>query len=122
MPSGKSPDRYPPVFLHDIYSLSLPLRLDLLDRQIAPVAANNSLPNLYAALPLQRHLFGKEDLLDAQESTGPVIGGVAVKQASMAEFVTVTVAGLLGRYLGDFSGCFIGTRGKRIRTEVACGK
>ncbi len=87
---------------------------------ISPVTTNDGFSNLCGRLALFRHLLCKEDLLDANESTSGVIGDIAVKQASMAE--TVAVARLLGRHLGDFSGCFIGARRKRMRTEMTCGK
>ncbi len=93
----------------------------LLSSQISPATTNDGFSNLWGRLALFHHLLCKEDLLDANESTSPVIGGIAVKQASMAEFVTVAVAGLLGRHPGDFSGCFISACHKRI-TEIACGK
>jgi hypothetical protein len=45
----------------------------LLHFQIAPFAAQDRFSNLCGCFALFRHLFGKEDLLDADKSTGTVV-------------------------------------------------
>jgi hypothetical protein len=70
---------------------------------VPPVAANNSLANLRRLLSLFVQLFGKENLLDADQSTGAMVVSVAVQQPAVPELVAIAVARLLGQHFRDLS-------------------
>lgn len=101
-----------------LFLRTLTFQLDLPDLHAAPVAANDGLPNFRSGLALLMELFCKEDLLDANESTGAVVGGVTVKQAPVPKLVAVAVAGLLRDDFGDLCGHAIRLGHDRIILKV----
>ena len=66
--------------------------------------SHNRLPNFDGRLSIPGHLIGKEDLLDAELSTGAVLGRITVKKASVSNAVAHAVARLLRQHCGDFAG------------------
>jgi hypothetical protein len=67
------------------------------------------------------HLVGKENLLDADESTGPMVGCIAVKEACVTELIAIAVARLLRQHAGNLVGDLIGACNHR-GASVARGR
>ncbi len=85
------------------YSPQPQVAIDLIHLYAPPVATNDRAADFGRRLPIFMKSFGKEDLLDADQSAGSVICPVAVQQPAVPELITVAVAGLLHQYLRDLS-------------------
>jgi hypothetical protein len=62
--------------------------------------------------------MGKENLLDADESAGSVVGSVAVEQAAMLKLVAVAVARLLCNHFRDLARNLVGAGHERMASKV----
>jgi hypothetical protein len=67
-------------------------------------------------------LLGKENLLDANQSTRTVVGGIAVEQALVTIPVAIAVARLLREHLGHLACELIGSRYQRSIGEIGSGQ
>lgn len=64
------------------------------------------------------HLIGKEDLLEADHSTGGVVVDVAVEKTAVSEALTVAVARLLDEDAGDLLGDAVDLLKNGVREAV----
>jgi hypothetical protein len=88
----------------------------LLKRDALVLAARDGVADFRRRFPFLGHLVGKEDLLEADGSSGAVVGGEAVEQAAMPELVAVAITGLLGQHLRPAVGNFVDPRNHRVVT------
>lgn len=83
---------------------------DLIHLDTPPVPANNGLTDIRRRLSFLMEFVCKEDLLDADQSTGSVVVPETIQQRTVPELVAVAVAGLLRQYSRDLSSDLIGLR------------
>jgi hypothetical protein len=74
-----------------------------------PVSTNDGPTDFRWRLSFFMEFVCKEDLLDADQSTGSVVVPVTIQQRAVPELVTVAIAGLLCQHPGDLSGDLVGT-------------
>ena len=66
------------------------------------------------------HLPGKENLLDADESTGSVVGRVAIQKTVVFDSVAIAITWLLRNHPGYLRGILVGSFNKRITVVIRC--
>lgn len=66
------------------------------------------------------HLFGKENLLDADESTRSVVGRVAIQKTLVAGSVAIAITWLLRNHTRYLRGILVGPFNKRITVVILC--
>jgi hypothetical protein len=83
---------------------------DSIHRNTPPVPTNNGRTDIRRRFSFLMEFVCKEDLLDADQSTGSVVVPVTIQQRTVPELVAVAVAGLLRQHSRDLLRDLIGSR------------